>query len=773
MKRTRIQGPLVTSYEGRLLPPVVVSNPQETLVVCPLASSMVIRSYTTGLVVRTIDLQDRITDVAYNGHAVLLVATETNGLQSFHTESWAQHSTAIPYLMQHLQAVQTRAYFTSSGSFYKIDQEGGIVRLHENDDQEERPLQLLAHEEFCLLLYASKLLVYRHDTLLQTIKAPWQESFVLVALGATNLACALASGPIQIRVNQIGIWRSNGASQKPITRKLRWHSQAATCLEFDGDTLYSGGIEAVLVVWEITGSTLAPELTLPRLAQDALYGIHSNQHIMLHSRDNTLQVYTKHNQSRLWKLEGLAGGYDTRTCMELVDGLLYVSGAQQHPGAMQLVDPATKKVVDTLEVVEYNRISAKESGESIPAPKIIQACWNKNHTVLVTVDEVYSEILSMGKILEEGLSCVTTLRFWRLVESRFQPTAAMAAPHGIDYQIQAAALSPCGKYCCTVSSDEKAFRVWVCKGQEWKGRFRVDIPMGFAELPTGPNGAAFSQDSKQLLIAFGRHITIWDHATANLINTVYHAEPRTDCEHVIDDLQMVQAGTMVNLILARSELVVSFQKTIDDPVGLEPWDTQIQSEDQDLMRVNDTVAVDDWIILVLLYDARRHKTSILSFGMFDHGDHMEDKEIEVDGEAIRLVVDNHDNNRVLYLLMASGEICKLEASDAEPTGMPLEDNRMDTNFPTLPLEGLKPIKELPIITLADLLEEKEDVDQPAPKRFALDRFGAYVGDTTHDDDALPDVTGAFGMAFVARHLTRQRWQFWGQGLERSSLDRTS
>jgi len=55
------------------------------------------------------------------------------------------------------------------------------------------------------------------------------------------------------------------------------------------------------------------------------------------------------------------------------------------------------------------------------------------------------------------------------------------------------------------------------------------------------------------------------------------------------------------------------------------------------MRSNDTVLIKDWIVLVLLYNASRNRTSILSFGMFDHEGHMEDTAIEVDDEALCLV----------------------------------------------------------------------------------------------------------------------------------------
>jgi len=83
-------------------------------------------------------------------------------------------------------------------------------------------------------------------------------------------------------------------------------------------------------------------------------------------------------------------------------------------------------------------------------------------------------------------------------------------------------------------------------------------------------------------------------------------------------------------------------------------------------------------------------------------------------------------------------IFKLESPEAQPTEVPLRATYSA-------LEGLKPTQEMS--------EEKEDEDLPVPKRFALDGFRAFAGDTTHED--VPDITEPSGRAFVA-NLTTQR-----------------
>lgn len=96
----------------------------------------------------------------------------------------------------------------------------------------------------------------------------------------------------------------------------------------------------------------------------------------------------------------------------------------------------------------------------------------------------------------------------------------------------ALAISPDGNFACTLSVEEDAFRVWgkntTSNSTHWKCMYKVKTPSGYANMlaktvsTASPNRQliTFSSDGTVLSVAYGPHLTLWDHANATLLTSV-------------------------------------------------------------------------------------------------------------------------------------------------------------------------------------------------------------------------------------------------------------
>jgi hypothetical protein len=383
-----------------------------------------------------------------------------------------------------------------------------------------------------------------------------------------------------------------------ITSRVHWHALPVTSMVYDSMSypmdplLYSGGDESVLVTWQISQGRDRPVDVHPRLALGGIVHLSSSDRcdanpangIIVYCEDNTLQLLESHNKGCIWKVQGLAcGGQNGSKNMPSLhidprsDGQknsqVVVTGLDQAPGYIHWFDPKRERLASSLEVVPYNRISRTEPDEyPLPKPTITGHAFSKNGEDLITIDESQTENVYIGAREEQAkggeYGTVSTIRFWSWNDSSsaqgksappYHQIASMTYPHGPKSRISAIGMSNDGTFACTVSNNEKSFRVWQRAGRDksisWACRYKVKIPAGFSNCSTKKYGVTFSDENSLLAIAFGQVGTIWDTDGARLLTTFDHSQGNSDIER----LQFVSPGLHQDLLLIQSKACVSLR----------------------------------------------------------------------------------------------------------------------------------------------------------------------------------------------------------------------
>jgi hypothetical protein len=446
-------------------------------------------------------------------------------------------------------------------------------------------------------------------------------------------------------------------SKTVVSSRMHWHAHPVSALAYDAASsgmsvdpmLFSGGDESVLVTWQLSRNTNRPADVLPRIALGgiihvAAVGGNTDESgaggsmpnaILVHCEDNSLQLFESHNKARLWKVQGLAAqdrseGAESSSmmgaCMEADPRSSAATGSNQHPelvllglpdapGYMHWYDPQLQQVTGSLEVSPYNRISRQQQDESpMPVPAIVNHSFSASGNDLITVDEVMTENTFVGAFIKgqngPDYGVVTTIRFWTGNDSStatdggsssrstpYHEVASMTFPHGPKNRISAMAISPDGTLACTVSTDERAFRVWQKEGgavfvkpendddddeaqrrQEkhtvprpptapsWSCRYKVTTPCGFSNMVTHRDAVAFSNDSSILAIGYGNFVTLWDTRETRLLTSVRHLESGgtgSDYEDApttaIDSIQFINTNRSHDLLLTQSQAGIALQ----------------------------------------------------------------------------------------------------------------------------------------------------------------------------------------------------------------------
>ena len=383
-------------------------------------------------------------------------------------------------------------------------------------------------------------------------------------------------------------------------------------------TLLSGGEEAVLVTWNLERGFTRPTHTLPRIAKGCITHITTNSYtsstshskdagIVIRCMDDTVQYILGHNHSVRWKIQGLATclnecstplgkqadssrvilRIDPRTNLPILTNL---PGA---PGFIHWYDPQSGCVVGELEAAPYNRISRKEADHlAYPRPNITHLVLSNSGDDMITIDTMLSENKNVGALIQvdkrsgEEMSMTTNIKFWHWsndLEQRnsreasskgmpFEMIAAMPSPHGLfNGQVDALAISPDGSRACSLSHQEGFFHVWVKNEVKvdakspsipaWSRLYKVAIP-GHARSTSVKYTAtnvestiSFSNDGSVLAVASGSTITLWDHVTATLLNSV----------HAADDVREIYfSRSPMDMMLAIGFSSVSMLSTVGD-----------------------------------------------------------------------------------------------------------------------------------------------------------------------------------------------------------------
>ena len=415
--------------------------------------------------------------------------------------------------------------------------------------------------------------------------------------------------------------RPDHPAKNIIESRVHWHSHPVATLCYDPNSpasdpiLYSGGDESVLVTWQLTRGSSRPSDHLPRLAQGGI--VHaviplcaegSNNSILVYCEDNTLQLIESHNKGLVWRFQGLPFSperrgsllqsksdpiivCDPKNVKATFSSRLLLCGLSDAPGMLQWYETRQQRVVDSLEVAPYNRVSGLENKDKVPmpAPSVIHMALSNSGVDLITVDKIPTENQFVGGVEkannDEGsdFGVITTVKFWvcnssapsrkgsiRASTQPYSLVATMANPHGMGNGVTALAISKDGHFACTVSNHEKSFRLWQkvattsnLKGEEagtdassrrlptWICQYKVTSPSGYSNHPTGKDAVAFSSDSSVLAIGYGHMITIWDRQRMALLTCL----PHLNGDDAVESVDFIEH----DLVLSKSSSGVSAQ----------------------------------------------------------------------------------------------------------------------------------------------------------------------------------------------------------------------
>jgi NET1-associated nuclear protein 1 (U3 small nucleolar RNA-associated protein 17) len=604
-----------------------------------------------------------------------------------------------------------------------------------------------------------------------------------------------------------------------VTSKVHWHAHPVTSLVYDTTSspidpiLYSGGEESVLVTWQTSRGTDRPTDVLPRLALGGIVHVacadridaNPSNGVLVYCEDNSLQLFESHNKGRKWKLQGLAckekvdHKLSKTTCIEgdpraqgFNNSQLIIVGLSEAPGFMHWYDSSKQQLLGSLEVAPFNRISRTEDDDfPLPTPSITNHIFSDDGSQLVTLEETPTENLFIGSYERKGneeYGIVSTIRFWSWRDSSatqggapYALSAAMTYPHGPKNRVSALTLTKDGSMACTISNDEKAFRVWhkVIADEEddeslptWTCRYKVTIPAGFSNFLTSRDGVAFSDDSSIIAIAFGSMVTLWDSVEARFLKSIRHLEDFT-CP--IDSIKFVKTGKLQDLLLIKSDLGVSLQSPFGNGANLKGWSWGLPPASKNVIVTDTALIRTHGCVAISVFDSTMGQSRLVFIdiisGKAGVNDNTSDNMATITGidgcvqcmcapgkPQKRSNWESDDSDRKvplnLFTLTSSGALLKFtNGADDSPTF----DWKVESKNSGPRLDISRGDNSKHQRTESTQLEDLVD-DEPVAKKAAVEIFGLSLMEankaTPPPTAELPALSTAFVRAFVGRGLSR-------------------
>jgi WD40 repeat protein len=645
---------------------------------------------------------------------------------------------------------------------------------------------------------------------------------IAVSPNGKDIACGYYSGEIRVMENllalaeeycilkeryktgsdesgSVSLEKPTHPSKTMVSRKLHWHAHSVSSLSYDAvnsaaePMLYSGGEESVLITWQLSRGTYRPADVLPRIALGGIVHLLCIEQlgqangILVYSSDNAMHLFELHNRSQCWKVQGLAVSpgraiipssprmsINPQNPEKIV--LASLGGA---PGYIHWYDPDAQQVSKVLEVAPYNRVSRTEKGDSpMPSPSISHSHFSETGADLITVDTAPTENACVGaeQRLPDGSSVgvVTTLRFWKesTGSKPYEVVAAMTHPHGIRNRVSAVTLSCDGKYACTASADENAFRMWRQLSLEtrqanenrmpsWLCECKITNPSGYSNFATGPNAMSFSKDSSILAIGYGNTITLWDHSEVTFLSSLTHLDTVGE---VIQSIDFLRSRKLHDMVLSVSKSGV----TLQSPFGVNGsrnlgWSWAVTKPIRSTSEITDSLYLTGAdIVLLALHENESDESRVISIDALT-GKQSKIYAQRISGKVVSMSANEPLSSRSnwgskprdlpisLFILTEGDKLLRIQQESFEvATEANMEQDFTFNLAPTLPLLGSVDAKN---VKRTRTLLSRADLEEPVPKKLALDKFGSSVGELSRlASTELPKLGGAFSRAFVARHL---------------------
>jgi len=338
----------------------------------------------------------------------------------------------------------------------------------------------------------------------------------------------------------------------PVFTTLHWHAHAvqAVGLSFDGQYIYSGGEEAVLVVWQVSTNIKA---FVPRLGGAITHIGTSKGSAMLASTtlDNCIHVIDTARLREEWSLRGLfvtaaarggAGqqwGADSSLgalhsverflqsdasfrCaikIEPTTGLVMCNG---YPGELQALELGHRRLRYSHEIAQFTRVSRTEAKTRIYVPSIthFEYAARAGSAYLASVDT------RRGEDKERSIS----LKFWThdLSRNAYKLSAQVEHPHG-HARVNAVCLhaSQQGGAVCITGGSDGSVKLWralpaasPAPDDLAKDAISWMCAFSFKHKDSPVLACALSRDGSALAISQENVISVWDPTAVSLRATL-------------------------------------------------------------------------------------------------------------------------------------------------------------------------------------------------------------------------------------------------------------
>ncbi|KIO25200.1 hypothetical protein M407DRAFT_25424 [Tulasnella calospora MUT 4182] len=315
-----------------------------------------------------------------------------------------------------------------------------------------------------------------------------------------------------------------GVAKTPTTRLMHWHAHEVGALAFtpNGAFLISGGVEAVMVLWNMdsgrrgnvprVGAPIQGISTVdrPDAGQEILLGLADGSFAMYNVTKGRFRVQTgsvKLASSRLNDAEPVLAVDPQRRRLAL---------ASFHPASIQIHSLLTSDSVQEVEVAPSNRVSSKDKPVFITPTTVTQATFDHTGRWLATID---------GREASLDSSAAWYLKFWELRDTskgdRYVLNTRIDLPHGYERIVMVEFCNPAtvgGPLKLATAGEDGTVKIWGARGpigqESWVNRATLTY------REETPSHLSFSPDGSVLAVAHGSYVTLWDGQTHALLYAV-------------------------------------------------------------------------------------------------------------------------------------------------------------------------------------------------------------------------------------------------------------